>query len=65
MELAGVLGVGAVAVLVCHQATDDDLNLGLPFGGLCKVAIVAGDNDYGLFRSSGMTKPQSGDGILA
>ena len=45
MELAGILGVGAVAVVFRCQTANDDLNGRLPFGSLRKVAVVAGDND--------------------
>ena len=45
LELAGVLSVGAVAVLVRNQTANDDLDDRLPIGRLRKVAVMAGNDD--------------------
>jgi hypothetical protein len=65
MEFAGTLGVGVGSVLVRQQTTDHDLDDRLPVRVLSEVAIVAGDDDEGLLRLNGVTKPQGRDGITA
>ena len=54
-------GISATALAV--NVTDHDLYDRLPIRVLREVAIVAGDDDEGLLRLNGVTKPQGHDGI--
>jgi len=58
MELAGVLGVGAVTVFVCKQTANDYLHDRLPFRFLRKIAVVAGDDCDRLVWRYWVMKPE-------